>query len=175
MIGVRDWRDEDAPALVRAFADPAMATQGGPFDSESHALAWIEAWRDLATQGRAVAWAVCDDDVPVGGVALTAIERRHDTGWTSYWTSAAARGRGLATLAAATLADHAFRELDLFRLELGHRVENRASCAVATRAGFVAEGVERSKLRYGAERFDTESHARLATDPAPDVTLLPRR
>ncbi|WP_346425826.1 GNAT family N-acetyltransferase [Plantibacter flavus] len=82
-----------------------------------------------------------------------------------------ARGGGLATRAVRTVADHAFRE-GLFRLELGHRVNNPASCGVATRAGFLPEGIERQKLAYGADRFDVELHARLATDPVPDGDLL---
>ncbi|OUE31259.1 hypothetical protein BFL35_05940 [Clavibacter michiganensis] len=49
---------------------------------------------------------------------------------------------------------------------------NPASCRVATRAGFAAEGIERAKLRYGDERFDVETHARLATDPPPAVLPL---
>jgi RimJ/RimL family protein N-acetyltransferase len=49
------------------------------------------------------------------------------------------------------------------------RVENHglASCRVASAAGFLAEGIERQKLRYGAERFDVQTHARLASDPYP--------
>lgn len=54
-------------------------------------------------------------------------------------------------------------------------MNNPASCRVATRAGYPAEGVERAKLRYGDERFDVETHARLATDPAPAVVGLPVR
>ena len=73
------------------------------------------------------------------------------------------RRRAFAWLDAA-LAEHAFAGLGLFRLELGHRLDNPASCRVASRAGFAAEGVERSKLRYGDLRFDVETHARLATD-----------
>jgi len=65
------------------------------------------------------------------------------------------------------VADWAFHDLNLFRIELGHRVNNPASCAVAKRAGFLAEGIERSKLEYGGVRFDVETHSRLATDPAP--------
>jgi hypothetical protein len=38
--------------------------------------------------------------------------------------------------------------------------------------GLAAEGIERAKLRYGDERFDVETHARLATDPAPAVMPL---
>lgn len=53
-------------------------------------------------------------------------------------------------------------------------MNNAASCVVAERAGFIAEGVERAKLKYGDERFDVELHARLATDPEPgDEGLVP--
>jgi len=42
---------------------------------------------------------------------------------------------------------------------------------VASAAGFRAEGIERDKLRYGTERYDVETHARLATDPAPAIAV----
>lgn len=89
-----------------------------------------------------------------------------------YWVAAQHQRRGLATRGLATVAHWAFEQLDLFRLELGHRVNNPASCAVATKAGFAFEGIERAKLRYGNERFDVELHARLASDPVPSVSLL---
>jgi len=73
------------------------------------------------------------------------------------------------------LADAVRRRSDVVSRPLGHRVNNPASCRVATRAGYPAEGVERAKLRYGDERFDVETHARLATDPAPEVVGLPVR
>lgn len=51
-------------------------------------------------------------------------------------------------------------------------MNNPASCRVATSAGFLPEGIERAKLRYGDERFDVEAHARLRTDPAPALELF---
>ena len=101
----------------------------------------------------------------MGHVGLSQIEHRHDTAWASYWVAETFRGRGLATRGLIALTDHAFRDLGLFRVELGHRADNIASCRVAVRAGFAAEGIERSKLRYGDLRFDVETHARLVTDP----------
>lgn len=50
-----------------------------------------------------------------------------------------------------------------------HRTNNPASCSGARRAGFLAEGIERAKLEYGSQRFDVETHARLASDPVPDL------
>ena len=48
----------------------------------------------------------------------------------------------------------------------------RVARRTAPPRGFAAEGVERAKLRYGDERFDVETHARLASDPDPGVALL---
>jgi RimJ/RimL family protein N-acetyltransferase len=107
------------------------------------------------------------DRLVVGDVTVSEVERRHDTGWVSYWTVPAARGRGVATCAVGTVANWAFEQAGLFRLELGHRTNKPASCRVATAAGFLVEGLERQRLRYGLERFDVERHAPLATDPAP--------
>jgi RimJ/RimL family protein N-acetyltransferase len=92
------------------------------------------------------------------------VNRRHGTGWVSYWTVEAARGRGVAAGAVRTLADWCFGELGLYRLELGHRVDNPASCRVAIRAGFEVEGLQRAKLSYADGRHDVELHARLITD-----------
>lgn len=51
-------------------------------------------------------------------------------------------------------------------------VKDPASCRVATRAGFIPEGIERQKLQYGVERFDVETHALLRTDASPDCEML---
>lgn len=181
---VRPWRSSDAPVLVSASADPELARQFGGvrFDDVAAAAAFIGTTYRFDEHARY--WAIVADGVEtaagsdgaaarvVGCVGVTAIEHTHGTAWVSYWLTPEARGRGVATRALAAAAEDAFA-LGLHRLELGHRTNNPASCAVATRAGFRAEGVEREKLRYGDERFDVETHARLATDPTPDVTALP--
>ncbi len=169
---VRPWHLDDAISLLTAFASDDLANQGGPLTSEHDAREWIERWQSGRGAGNAAAFAIAVDDVPVGGVALSEIEHRHDTAWMSYWLSEFTRGLGLATRATAAVAAYGFEELGLFRLELSHRVNHPKSCKVATRAGFIAEGIERSKLRYDDERFDLETHSRLATDPAPDIEAL---
>lgn len=170
---LRAWRESDADALSAAFAStPDLDTQFGGADLSTSARAADFIRTHLLASDRARNWAVVDFGIPVGNVGLSAIERRHDTAWAYYWLAEAARGRGLATRALASAADHAFAD-GLFRLELGHRVNNPASCRVAVRAGFSAEGIERQKLRYGDERFDVELHARLASDPAPLILALP--
>ena len=63
--------------------------------------------------------AICVDGVAVGHVGLSHIEHRHDTAWASYWVAETFRGRGLATRGLIALADHAFRDLGLFRARAG--------------------------------------------------------
>ncbi|QMU71110.1 GNAT family N-acetyltransferase [Streptacidiphilus sp. P02-A3a] len=168
---LRPWLEADAGAVLDAFGPPEMARQSGRAIRErADALLWVRERQADRAAGTGYAWAVVDDadGTLLGCAAVTSVDRRHDTGWVSYWTVAAARGRGVATASARTVADWAFQDLGLFRLELGHRTNNPASCRVATGAGFAVEGLERSKLRYGANRYDVELHARLADDAPGD-------
>lgn len=147
-LSLRPWRVADASALVDAIrSGPELIVQvgGAPVEDEEAARAVIMG-RLLFTE-RVRNWAVTRDGVPVGNVGLSAIERRNDTAWCHYWLAPSVRGQCSASRAL-------------------------ASVAVARRAGFIAEGIERQKLRYGTERFDVETHSRLRTDPAPQLDLL---
>lgn len=170
---LRPWRRDDAGALVEIFASTSdLATQypaGVTNEAEAEAcldrlLGWDDGRRNLA---------LIEAGRPAGNVGLTNIDRRHDTAWVSFWSTSRARGRGLVRRAVSATASWGLRPapsgLGLFRLELGHRVNNPASGAVARHAGFVVEGRERQKLRYGDERFDTILLARLASDPVPPI------
>ena len=171
-VELRPWMLEDGPALCAAYRqNPDLKTQFGSADlaTVDQARAYIDAQLPFTESRRN--WAITIDGAAVGNVGLSAIDRRHGTAWTYYWLTAAARGRGYAAQALATVAAAAFED-GLFRLELGHRVNNPASCRVATRAGFIPEGIERQKLQYGVERFDVETHARLRTDASPDCQML---
>ncbi|MFD4986758.1 GNAT family N-acetyltransferase [Streptomyces sp. NPDC058374] len=183
-IRLRFWEPSDAPAVLGAFATAEMARQSGrPVTTLDEAATWITERRTAREAGREYSFAVLALGTPaaakgggdlghppapegrlLGSVTVGAVDPVHQTGWISYWTLASARGRGVATTGLLGLADWAFTELGLFRLELGHRTNNPASCTVARRAGFAVEGLERARLRYGDQRYDVERHARLATD-----------
>ncbi|MGW1411721.1 GNAT family N-acetyltransferase [Streptomyces sp. NPDC002403] len=166
---LRGWRAEDAWAVMAAFADPLMRGQASePVNSVQAAERWIAARDDQWTADSAYSFAVVDgDDLVLGQVCVSQVDRRHSTGWVSYWTTATARGRGIASCACRAVARWAFDDAELFRLELGHRVNNPASCRVARIAGFAVEGQQRQKLEYNGVRFDVELHARLASDTEP--------
>jgi RimJ/RimL family protein N-acetyltransferase len=166
---LRPWAAGDAAAVLAAFGEPWMDRQTGmPMDSPAAASRWIQTWADQWSAGSGYSFAVvAGGGTVLGCMTVSGVDRRHSTGWVSYWTTSAARGKGVASAACRAMAGWAFTDLELFRLELGHRVNNPDSCQVARRAGFAVEGLERQKLEYDGVRYDVELHARLATDPPP--------
>lgn len=170
-VALRPWARGDASALLGAAQRASdLATQFGGADLSNLKAAETYIEQALRFDDYVKNWAIVDGDVAVGNVGASAIEFRHETAWMHYWLSPAARGKGYATGALVAVSRWAF-ENGLYRLELGHRLNNPTSCRVATGAGFQAEGIEREKLRYGGDRYDVETHARLATDPVPTITL----
>lgn len=174
--GLRPVHAADAPAVLDAFLSaPDMARQGGvrTLEQAQEQVAWL-----LAPQRRATAIVDAEDRL-VGLVAIT-VDEENRSGWFFYWLHAAHRGRGLASRAAASVADRALTPSaeggwGLERLELGHRVNNPASAAVARAAGFVDEGLERGKFLIDGERLDVRTCARLRSDPPPPAAGLPWR
>ena len=100
------------------------------------------------------------------GLALAPAIAR-DPEWTAelgYAVAEAARGRGVATQALRLLTDWAFAE-GILRAELIISPDNEGSKRVAERAGYVYEGLLRSKYFKGGRREDQEIWSRLPTDP----------
>lgn len=168
-LWLRPWESSDVPVVLKAFAEPVMERQAdAPITTAADAEQWIQRRRNQWHQEVVYGFAVADStNVALGGVAVGNLNPEHATGWISYWTTSAARGKGVATRSCRALAHWCFTDLGLFRLELGHRTNNPASCRVALAAGFAPEGLQRQKLAYGGVRYDVETHARLATDPHP--------
>lgn len=171
MRRLRPWSPtQDAPAVLAAFlASDDLHRQAPPIRDLAEARAHLEA---IVDEGWAIDDGTPDDPRAVGCVLASERDARHGTAWLSYWLAPAARGHGLAS-AGLDAASRLLLAGGLHRLELGARANNPASIAVAERAGYVREGVERERLRYGDERFDVVRLARLATDPAPASDPLP--
>ncbi|MER5889245.1 GNAT family protein [Streptomyces sp. NPDC001941] len=168
---MRPWAPADAVAALAAMSEPSIRWQlPAPMAAVEDAERWIAARGERWESGEAHHFAVVDGaGTLLGNMAVGNVNHDHRTGFVSYWLAEAARGRGVATRACRALCRWSFDELDLFRLELGHRTNNPASCKVALGAGFTVEGYERQKLEYDGVRYDVERHARLATDPEPSV------
>ncbi len=142
-LRLRRWREEDLPAVLRAYEDPAMrrwlAVQvSGP----DGAADWLEAQRTGWAAGTRFAFAVTEggrEDELLGNVVMKQLDLVNGRAEMGYWTTAPARGRGVASRALAALTDWAFTnfaEQGLIRLELLHQVDNAASCRVAEKCGY---------------------------------------
>ncbi len=161
---LRPWQVEDAPAVLAALVDPAIAQWNSQdVTTVDEALAWVR-WRADWRCGTRMSLAAIDeaDGTLLGAVSLNQIHQGNAS--IGYWTAAPARGRGVASRAVTALSWWAFTKGGLFRLELCHAVENVASCRVAARAGYQLEGVLRQSHHYSDGRHDEHLHARLADD-----------
>ncbi|MFF4057946.1 GNAT family N-acetyltransferase [Streptomyces sp. NPDC001668] len=164
---LRPWRPEDAPAVHAAFQDPVLRqwyARGA--DSVDEAGGWIEEWRKAWASEKTAQWAVVDADTGLllGRVALREIHLGDGQAEMAYWTTAEARGRGVAARATVALSRWALDGVGFHRLELMHAVRNEASCRVATKTGFVLEGTKRSAVLHPDGWHDMHLHARVRGD-----------
>lgn len=166
---LRPWHHDDAPVLVDAHRDPDIQRwHFRRFDDLDEAVRWIEATRTTWQAETSATWAVADSGRIVGRAKLTFHDLGDGLAEVSYWVVPRARRRGVASRSVAALAEWAFGDLGLHRLELDHSVLNPASCRVALRAGFEPEGVSRSALRHLDGWHDMHRHARINPDPHPN-------
>ncbi len=172
---LRPPEGSDREALGAALSDPGIVRWNtGLKMAAAPAAERAGMWLRLRAQGWAdgtSAYFVVLDAVSgelLGTVGIRDIDRVPQQALASYWTVPAARGRGVAAEALATVSGWAQSPVDLgglglVRLTLDHALANAASCRVAEKAGYVLEGVMRASfLDPGGERHDSHLHARIA-------------
>jgi RimJ/RimL family protein N-acetyltransferase len=169
---LRPWRADDVNAVLEALLEPETRLwNAGWVQTRDDAVVWLERRGDW--NGDHASWAV-EDAVSgelVGSVSLHSIDLQQSDAEIGYWTVAAARGRGVATVAVDTASRWAFGTLVIDRIELCHAVENVASGRVAEKAGYLFEGRLRRSYRYGdGVKHDEMLWARLSDDPAPELS-----
>ena len=167
---LRQLTVDDAAAVLKAFASDTDMVRQGDVHILSQAKTYVTRLIDPDSEHRP--WAVVADQEVVGLVCVS-VDDDNKSGWFWYWMNAQARGRGWTKRGAATVANWALNQAGLERLELGHRVNNPASGAVARFAGFIKEGTERGKFLVNGQRIDVDTYGRLRSDPTPSFTALP--
>jgi RimJ/RimL family protein N-acetyltransferase len=168
-LELRPWRldDADADALHTAGQDPAIGHWNlFSVAGRDEARARIERLHARRRAEAGVIWAVA----PLGGAAvglagLNGVDLAGGTAEVVYWVLPEARGGGIAVAATRRLSRWALDDLGLHRLVLCHSTANPASCRVAQKAGFTAEGTRRSALLHADGWHDLHVHARVAGDP----------
>ncbi len=140
-LRLRRWAYDDAEQLGEAVADsiehlrpwmPWVTHEPLPV-TEREAL--IERWRQEWLAGGDVVMGVFVDDAVAGGCGL---HRRIGPGGLEigYWTARRFLRQGVATTAAGLLADAAFSDPAITRLEIHHDLANLASAGVPRKLGF---------------------------------------
>ncbi|ROQ71682.1 GNAT family N-acetyltransferase [Streptomyces sp. NBC_01260] len=164
---LRPWLLTDAEAVREAFRDPAIQRWHlRRADSVAEARGWIEAWQSEWRSETGAHWALVDAESGglLGRVALKSFALTDGTAEIAYWTVPSARGRGLCPRAVTVLAQWALYERGFHRIDLEHAMANHASCRVAAKAGFEAEGIRRRAWLHADGRHDVHLHARVRQD-----------
>jgi RimJ/RimL family protein N-acetyltransferase len=157
---IRAYAPDDAPALWEAARESVVEVHKWldwchPQYSISEAEEWIRSRAPLAAEGLECTFAIVDAEGRfLGACGLNQINRIQKFGNLGYWVRTSATRHGVATEAVRQLADFAFANTDLVRLEIVCAVGNSASQRVAERAGAQREGVLRHRLRIHGQSVD---------------------
>ncbi len=167
-LGLRPWRLADAPAVLAAFNDNDIVRwHARRMRTIDEAEEWIESTQNAWTKEMSSGWAIVDlsDESVLGRCALHT-HLAYGIAEVAYWVLPHARGRGVATRAtvAATRWGHGF---GFHRIELEHSTLNPASCVVANRAGFIAEGTKRQSASHADGLHSMHFHSHIVADPFP--------
>lgn len=100
----------------------------------------------------------------MGLAGLAALRTPERTAELGFWTAKGKRGNGYTVEAGRAVVGWAFDALGVERLEWVAAVGNEASLAVATRLGFVREGLQRGRIVHRGVRRDAWVGALLPSD-----------
>lgn len=159
---VRSFRRRDTEPLLEAVREsivdlhewlPWAHLAYGRTDAVRFVRETGRAWRE----GKAFDYAVRPHDDPgrhLGNVSIWYVSKTFRAGEIGYWVRSSDAGRGVCTEAAATLVRLGFETLNLHRIMLRIAVGNEASERVASKLGFIKEGVLRDELQVHGTWMD---------------------
>ena len=127
---------------------------------------WLAARQPEWDAGVAYEFAIIDqlDGSYVGGCGVNQIRPVIQTGNIGYWVRSSRTRQGAASQAARWVAEFAFAELGLTRVEIVAAVGNMASQRAAEKAGAMREGVLRNRLLLGDEPVDAVLYSLVPDD-----------
>jgi RimJ/RimL family protein N-acetyltransferase len=168
-VRLRELRDEDVPAFVRALGDPAVfdkAYSGLLAADEKTVLSYVRRARGQAEAGERILLAIADrSDAMVGLGMLFHLNDRNLDAEIGFWLAPDARGGGFGTRAVRLLTGWAMHVLHLERIYAMTRPDNTDARRLLERAGFVLDGTIRGNERTAdGLRKDAVSYTMLYTD-----------
>ena len=122
--------------------------------------AWIEHCGVARARGSEFHFVVEDrSGAFLGTCGLNQMRTEHRMANLGYWVRTSAAGRGVATRAVRRLADFAFRETELVRLEIVVALDNFSSMRVAEKSAAIREGISHKRLRLHGRSEDAVVYA----------------
>jgi RimJ/RimL family protein N-acetyltransferase len=175
-ILVRPLAADDAPALHATVRDSmASLSQWFPWchpgysltDAQARIAYCIDAWERRAEFAFGIFSA--SGGALLGCAGLNRIDHTHRSANLGYWVGERYRGRGTATMAAASVASIGFEHLGLVRLEIVTLTVNHASMRVAERLGATREGVARNRLMLQGQPANAVVYSLIPGDMAAEI------
>lgn len=164
---LRPPRPSDAEALFDAIRESkAELARWMSWFRPRYGIADAREWISRSTRGRRLGtehnFLILDADERIlGTCALNQIRPDNRMANLGYWIRTSSAGKGVATAAVREIAEFAFRETDLARLEIVVEVSNRASQRVAEKSGAIFEGVAHDRIVIRGEAHDARMYALL--------------
>lgn len=160
-VVLREWTEEDLPAMVELFDEPEVAYRtplATPFDLPA-ARDYLKMIRRTHARGERIHLAITTEDGRARGEVVLNLA----SGTIGYAVGIAHRGQGLAVQAVQVLTGYAHRALATPRLRAQIEPDNRPSIAVAEAAGYrltgePAEPVEDKGRSYTLLTWVHEDH-----------------
>ena len=160
-LSIRPFKHKDCKALYEAAHESIEAIS--PWMTWCHKIfslddseKCIKSSKKDWLNGSEYNFAIIDreDGAFLGVCGLTKIDKDNRLANTAYWVRSSKVGRGIASSALGLLAQFAFEELKLNRIEIIPAIDNEASQRVATKAGAVKEGILRKRIVVGNKAYD---------------------
>ncbi|MEP7132988.1 MAG: GNAT family N-acetyltransferase [Acidobacteriota bacterium] len=151
-VRIRRYRPDDAERIYEAARESVAEISPWmpwchPDYSVEESRGWIAHCEVVWREGREYNFAIEDGaHAFLGTCGLNQIRKDERAANLGYWVRTSAAGRGIATAAVRRIADFAFRETELARLEIVVAVGNLASHRVAEKAGARREGLVLDRL-----------------------------
>ena len=103
----------------------------------------------------------------VGIITLKDIDQTNQKAEIGYWLAESFQSKGIVLRSCERLIEYAFKELHLNRIQLKIAKSNTKSQAVATRLGFIREGIERDGELHADGFVDLIVYSLLKNDSSP--------
>jgi ribosomal-protein-serine acetyltransferase len=158
---LRPFVEDDASAFAEAVRESEQTVgKWMPWAhsgyAESDALSWFSECEQERTAGTGYEFGIFDflSKTLVGGCGLNQFNVENGFCNLGYWVRQSRQRQGAASAAIRALADFAFTELQLGRVEIVVAANNSASLAVAESAGALRECLARNRLKVHGKFTD---------------------